>query len=172
MLRRASKLHAILRLMNPSKKGFTLIELLVVISIIGLLSSVVLVSLNTARARARDAERLSALREVQKSLELYHLVNNSYPSTGGAWYGSSPNCYGGYGNNAIPGLVPTYISAVPLEVRPTTQACYLYNSNGTDFKFMAHQSMETCSAGSCKLQDPARTSQTSSSVYSPGYQGI
>ena len=39
------------------QKGFTLIELLVVISIIGLLASGVLASLNSARMKARDAKK-------------------------------------------------------------------------------------------------------------------
>ncbi len=61
------------------KKGFTLIELLVVISIIGLLSSVVLTSVNSARAKARDARRITDLKQIQTALEFYYDTNGSYP---------------------------------------------------------------------------------------------
>ena len=154
---------------RPCPKGFTLIELLVVIAIIAILSSVVLASLNTARARARDAERISNLRAVERALALYYADNGSYPNTGGSWYGSNPGCFGGYGDGAVPGLVPTYISRIPLET-VTTDRCYAYRSNsgGREYKFMIHMSMETCEAGSCPLQDPQRAGQKTSAVYSEG----
>lgn len=64
--------------------GFTLVELLVVIAIIGVLSSVVLVSLNSARAKARDARRLADFKQIQTALELFYDVYGRYPITGGA----------------------------------------------------------------------------------------
>lgn len=66
-------------LSSSKQKGFTLIELLVVISIIALLSSVVLSSLSTARAKARDARRLSDLRQIDTAIQMYVLDNNTPP---------------------------------------------------------------------------------------------
>lgn len=72
-------------------RGFTLIELLVVISIIGVLASVVLVSLNTARDKARDAKRAAMVNQVKLALEYYYDDYNEYPSIGtdGVAYGWS-----------------------------------------------------------------------------------
>ncbi len=60
-------------------KGFTLVELLVVIAIIGILSSVVIASMNSARIRARDARRVSDIKQIQLALEMYYNVNSYYP---------------------------------------------------------------------------------------------
>jgi general secretion pathway protein G len=59
--------------------GFTLVELLVVIAIISLLSSVVITSLNSARAKARDAVRLSDMKQIKMALELFYDDHGHYP---------------------------------------------------------------------------------------------
>ena len=94
-------------------KGFTLIELLVVIAIIGILSSVVLASLNSAREKSRDAKRVSDIKQLQLALELYYDSEGGYPSA-----------------LSIATLVtPGYIAAVPTD--PSTSAAYSYAALST-----------------------------------------
>ncbi len=64
-----------------TEKGFTLVELLIVIAIIGILASIVLVSLNNGRIKARDAERLAHMASVKSALEVYFLEHGRYPNS-------------------------------------------------------------------------------------------
>ena len=62
-------------------KGFTLIELLVVITVIGLLSTMVLVGLSGVRAQGRDTRRVADLRNLQNGLEVYFNKKSEYPAS-------------------------------------------------------------------------------------------
>ena len=90
-------------------KGFTLIELLVVIAIIGILSSVVLASLTSARSKGTDAAIQSNLANMRAQAELYYGDNNSYGTTTAA--SSVNNCSNaqnlfGYGySNSLKNLI-------------------------------------------------------------------
>jgi len=92
---------------NKQNTGFTLIELLVVITIIGLLSTMVLVSLNTARMKARDVRRLADLRQVALALEMYYDDNTStgYPGDSGSNNWSELDS----------ALKPDYMSSIPTD---------------------------------------------------------
>ncbi len=168
--------------MKTPARGFTLIELLVVIAIIGILSSVILTSLNSARAKANDSRRFSDLREVQKALENYASSNNGvYPSTGSAW--NTQCTYAGMttvtsASALIPGLVASgAISAIPVDPDMNAGAgtcCYAYKSNGTDYKFIAGLSCGStnyANATEASLLDPARSSSIKNwAVYTPAVQ--
>jgi len=65
-----------------NKKGFTLVELLVVIFIIGVLSSVVLVSLASSRMKSRDDRRKNDLGIIQQALEMYYSEKHHFPQIG------------------------------------------------------------------------------------------
>lgn len=64
---------------QSNNKGFTLIELLVVIAIIGLLSTISVIALNNARAKARDARRVADIKNIQTAMEMYYNVHGYYP---------------------------------------------------------------------------------------------
>jgi len=64
---------------SQSKKAFTLVELLVVIAIIGILATLSVIALNTARAKARDAKRVADVKQVTTALEMFFNDNGRYP---------------------------------------------------------------------------------------------
>jgi len=101
--------------MTKGGKGFTLIELLVVIAIIALLASIVLVSLNSARMKARDARRQSDLRSVQTANELYY--DAQAPSVT-------------YADSVAALVTAAYLGSEPLD--PKTGAVYTYTLTDTD----------------------------------------
>ena len=86
-------------------RGFTVVELLVVMAIIGLLSSIILATLNTSRQKARDNSRQTSLRQVQIALDLYYNAYGTYPASMSA-------------------LVPGFIAALPKDPL-----------NGTDYGY-------------------------------------
>jgi len=105
---------------NKKVCGFTLIELLVVIAIIGILSSVVLASLNSAREKSRDARRVGDVKQLQLALEMYYDAHDNYPQ-------------------ALTDLVSgSFIPAVPVD--PKTNIAYTYGVDAnpaTDYVLMA-----------------------------------
>jgi general secretion pathway protein G len=150
------------------KKGFTLIELLVVISIIGLLSSIVLTSLNTARSKSRDTKRIEDLSQLRNALELYRQDHGIYPivtedyvsfaeihSIDSKWKSNT--------NSLAQALVPNYISSLPIDpTNSNTTANWesgnnysytyaTYNENGKDYDLSAR--LELNNSSGCPDRD-------------------
>jgi len=98
-----------------NKKGFTLIELLVVIAIIGLLSTLAVVALGSARVKARDSKRLSDLKQVQTALELYYTDQNAYPAGAGVVLGSANVACLSSAGFAATGCANPYMGQVPAD---------------------------------------------------------
>lgn len=71
------------------RPGFSLLEGLIVLAMIGLLAAFAAVSLNSARARTRDAQRLSNMSTVRSALQLYWLEKATYPASEGMMIGQA-----------------------------------------------------------------------------------
>lgn len=104
-------LYSRMRKQPNSELGFSLIELLVVISIIGLLASIVLLGLNTARKKARETNTISNLQQISKAMSLYYLANNAYPT--GTFISTDPANWAALAATLKPYLVSLPQPAVP-----------------------------------------------------------
>jgi prepilin-type N-terminal cleavage/methylation domain-containing protein len=156
---------------KSNQQGFTLIELLVVVAIISLLSSVVLASLNGARAKARDARRIADIHQMRLALELYFDSNNNYPGEAG-WCDSSKNvtavdCVGdGGGSWPLGGIVDVenqgFMSKLPLD--PINDANFYY-----EYEPVCGQTQfgVTCATGCCYYRLGAVLENSSNPNYSP-----
>jgi len=109
-------------------KGFTLIELLVVIAIIGLLVTIVMVSLNSARTKSRDAKRVADIKQIVLALEFYYDGHGFYPS----YTALSARCNTSVNNSLQPLVTDGFLKIVPIDPSNINQApnrlCYEYTS--------------------------------------------
>ena len=111
--------------MKTKKQGFTLIELLVVIAIIGILSTAVLTSLNSARDKARDARKIHDLKQIALALEqarhpvtgefyngdIYYNSRNDTTTIGDVFGDSTPTP----GAGPMVALLEPYLNPVPID---------------------------------------------------------
>jgi prepilin-type N-terminal cleavage/methylation domain-containing protein len=137
------------------KSGFTLVELLVVIGVLGVLATGVLIAINPAEmlSRSRDSSRKSSLKQIGDALERYRVAAGRYPQTpGNNWCGAPGSYYTSCGADWIPGLVASgELKVLPqdpsvgkqLRCSSSRHTSFIYRSNGTDYKLVAHCAMES-----------------------------
>jgi general secretion pathway protein G len=113
--------------MFERKKGFTLIELLVVIAVIGILSTVTLIAFAGVREDARDARRMSDLREINMAMEMYNTATGAYIDSAA-------------GVDSVT-AISTYMPVVPVD--PTNSGSYQYMwLNGTTAWYCVYALLE------------------------------
>lgn len=127
-------------LKNVYTKGFTLIELLVVIAVIIILASIMISSISLSRAKARDTQRISDIRQMRLALELYKSDHGDYPVTTNDYFidNSYDNWSGSWSGNPVTlktDLAP-YLSKLPIDpVNSSPQPWIEGNGYGYAYKY-------------------------------------
>lgn len=130
-------------LISKACKGFTLIELLVVVSLIGILATLVLANLTAGRARGRDAQRKSDLRQISTGLRLYYNDRGGYPSNNVSaeilGCGSSGTSQCAWNTEWAVGTT-VYMSTLPKD--PLPDQTYKYEADSTEDSFTLSACLE------------------------------
>ncbi len=113
--------------MKKYNRGFTLVELLVVIAIIGILSGIVLASVNTARAKANDAKVKGQIANIRSAAESYNIDHGDY---GGAT--TSGSCTTG-GTGIMFTDTSSGLSKLTTSTNYPTGTTLVCNSDGTNY---------------------------------------
>ena len=122
---------------KESSPAFTLIELLVVISIIGILSTLSVVALNNARSKARDARRLSDIKQINLALELYYNETGVYPPASGTLDANIAGlCLSDIGISSTCGTL-VYLQKIPGDPLNNRDYQYRQLSNGLSYRLFA-----------------------------------
>ncbi len=156
--------------MSTTPRGFTLIELLVVIAIIGILSSVVLANLSSARAKGNDAKRLTDIHAVVQALELYANDHGAaYPATpvtdsATACGGVTPTCVDDLTTLVTSGYIPTLPSD---PTKGNTAYNYRYCASGTSNYIILIWSEVLHPGAWCRPQTPVTSVACGWQVYVP-----
>jgi prepilin-type N-terminal cleavage/methylation domain-containing protein len=123
--------------MRKYQKGFTLIELLVVIAIIGILSSVVLASLNSARGKGSNAAVKSQIAGMRAQAELYYSNQNPNNYTGlctdptfSSMLGNATSTGGSAGDCIVSPNGSEWSASAPLKVTEGTFTQWCAGSSG------------------------------------------
>lgn len=135
------------------KKGFTLIELLVVIAIIGILSSVVVVSLNSARAKARDAKRVADLGEIKTALGLWFDSFQEYPET-----------------LAELASNPQFLTSVPTGPNPSEAYIYVPSADGFSYHLGATLEQVPVTTGVLASDRDCTTAEAATEGFCTGFE--
>ncbi|MCX6729913.1 MAG: type II secretion system protein [Candidatus Portnoybacteria bacterium] len=136
-----------------NKKGFTLIEILVVVSIIGILATIVIVSVGSARAKARDSKRISDLNQVQNAIWLYYDNNGAMPINRNPGFG-----YCDTQANFLQELVDNdYVAVTPKDPSsPSRSYCYYDYGAGNTIGALIVVSLEAAQDSTTGIQPSCR----------------
>lgn len=129
-------------------RGFTIVELLVVIAIIGILSSIVTVSLGSSKIKGRDAKRIADIKLIQLTLQTYYLDNNQYPTN-------------------LLSLVPGYLPVLPRDPK-ASGTCSTTGYEASCYKYYGYR----VGSGACNASNPAVLYQLGAVLEDTGNSGL